>query len=87
MSQAVAFLRRVPPAVAWRVEAQTRGARQRARELTAPVRVRPNFLIIGALKGGTTSLHRYLSDHPAVYCSSRKEVHYFSLTYPLGERW
>jgi len=87
MSQAVDFLRRVPPAVAWRVELRTRGARQRARELTAPARLRPNFLIIGALKGGTTSLHRYLSDHPAVHCSSRKEVRYFSLTYPLGERW
>ena len=87
MSQAVDFLRRVPPAVAWRVEARTRGARQRARELSATARVRPSFLIIGALKGGTTSLHRYLSDHPAVYCSGRKEVHYFSLTYPLGERW
>ena len=87
MSQAVDFLRRVPPAVAWRVEERTRGARQRARELTAPARVRPNFLIIGALKGGTTSLHRYLSDHPAVYCSTRKEVHYFSLRYHHGERW
>jgi hypothetical protein len=87
MSQAAAFLRRVPPAIAWRVEARTRGLRQRTREVTAPVRVAPNFLIIGALKAGTTSLHRYLSDHPAVHCSSRKEVHYFSLTYPLGERW
>ena len=87
MSQAVDFLRRVPPAVAWRVEARTRDLRQRARELSAPARLRPNFLIIGALKGGTTSLHRYLSEHPAVYCSTRKEVHYFSLTYPLGERW
>jgi len=87
MSQTAAFLRRVPPAVAWRVEARTRGLRQRARVMSAPVRVRPNFLIIGALKAGTTSLHRYLSDHPAVHCSSRKEVHYFSLGYPLGERW
>jgi Sulfotransferase domain len=87
MSQAVDFLRRVPPAVAWRVETRTRDARQRARELTAPMRMRPNFLIIGALKGGTTSLHRYLSGHPAVHCSSRKEVHYFSLTYSHGEHW
>jgi Sulfotransferase domain len=87
MSKATAFVRRVPPAVAWRVEARTRRARQRAREATAPVRLRPNFLIIGALKAGTTSLHRYLSDHPAVHCSRTKEVHYFSLKYPLGERW
>ena len=49
MSQAVDFLRRVPPAVAWRVEARTRGARQRARELSATARVRPSFLIIGVV--------------------------------------
>jgi len=87
MSQAVDFLRRVPPAVAWRVEVRTRGARQRARELTAPARVRPNFLVIGTLKGGTTSLHRYLIEHPAVFCPEWKELHYFSLRYALGERW
>jgi hypothetical protein len=49
--------------------------------------VRPTFLVIGALKSGTTSLHRYLSEHPAVLSANTKEVHYFSLKYPLGERW
>ena len=61
--------------------------RERARKATAPVRLRPNFLVIGAQKAGTTALHGYLSEHPAVFCTSRKELHYFSLTYPLGERW
>jgi hypothetical protein len=27
----------------------------------------PNFLIIGAAKSGTTSLCRYLRDHPQVF--------------------
>jgi len=27
----------------------------------------PNFLVIGAAKSGTTSLHRYLSQHPEIY--------------------
>ncbi len=38
----------------------------------------PNFLIIGAAKSGTTALYRYLSDHPKIFMSSRKELHYFS---------
>lgn len=39
----------------------------------------PTFLIIGAQKGGTTSLHEYLADHPDIGGSFTKEVHYFSL--------
>jgi hypothetical protein len=38
----------------------------------------PNFLIIGAAKAGTTSLHRYLQQHPAVYMSPRKEPNFFA---------
>lgn len=38
----------------------------------------PNFLIIGAAKSGTTSLHEYLSQHPEVFMSSPKEPHYFA---------
>ncbi len=38
----------------------------------------PNFLIIGAMKCGTTSLHDYLGLHPNIYTSTPKEVHYFS---------
>ena len=38
----------------------------------------PNFLIIGAAKSGTTALYRYLYDHPEIYMSERKELHYFS---------
>ena len=37
----------------------------------------PNFLIIGAMKAGTTSLHHYLSAHPEVFMSRTKELHYF----------
>lgn len=87
MRRAVEFIRRVPPAVAWRVEARTRGARERARKATAPVRLRPTFLVIGAQKAGTTALHGYLRQHPAVFSPEWKELHYFSLKYPLGEHW
>ncbi|MGH2754845.1 MAG: sulfotransferase family protein [Actinomycetota bacterium] len=37
----------------------------------------PNFLNIGTMKGGTTSLFRYLDAHPDVYMPSAKELHYF----------
>ncbi len=38
----------------------------------------PNFLVIGAPKSGTTSLHNYLSQHPDIYMSSAKEPHFFA---------
>lgn len=51
------------------------------------MRLRPTFLVLGAQKSGTTSLHRYLSEHPAVLRASPKEVRYFSRTYDRGESW
>jgi hypothetical protein len=51
------------------------------------VRLRPTFLLIGAQKAGTTSLHRYLSDHPAVLTASVKEVRYFNRFYARGDEW
>jgi hypothetical protein len=39
---------------------------------------RPNFFIIGAPKCGTTSLARYLGDHPHVFVTTPKEPCYFS---------
>ena len=38
----------------------------------------PNFFIIGVVKGGTTSLYHYLSQHPKVYMSPIKETNHFS---------
>lgn len=37
----------------------------------------PNFLIIGASKCGTTSLHRYLDQHPEVFMCPVKEPCFF----------
>ncbi|MDA8988727.1 sulfotransferase domain-containing protein [bacterium] len=37
----------------------------------------PDFLVIGAPKCGTTSLHHYLSAHPEICMPAEKEVHYF----------
>ncbi len=38
----------------------------------------PNFLIVGAPKAGTTSLHQYLSQHPEIFMSNPKELNFFS---------
>ncbi len=35
---------------------------------------KPNFLLVGAAKCGTTSLYRYLKAHPDVYLPTRKET-------------
>ena len=49
--------------------------------------LKPSFLIIGAQKAGTTSLFRYLLQHPDVKAPTRKQVHFFDLNFSHGERW
>ncbi len=39
----------------------------------------PDFVVIGAQKAGTTSLHGALGQHPRVMLPAAKEVHYFTL--------
>jgi hypothetical protein len=39
--------------------------------------MKPNFLIIGAAKCGTTSMHRYLSQHPDIFMPGWKEPSFF----------
>lgn len=52
------------------------------------LRARPDFLIIGAQKAATTSLHRYLTEHPDLRpASGPKELHYFYLYYHRGPAW
>ncbi|MFO7955055.1 sulfotransferase family protein [Thioalkalivibrio sp.] len=46
-------------------------------EATWSKRGLPDFIIIGAQKSGTTSLYAYLSQHPQLFPSSTKEVHFF----------
>jgi sulfotransferase family protein len=57
------------------------------RRATSGIRVLPDFIIIGAQKCGTTSLHHYLSTHPSVAPAARKEVHYFDWAFKQGTGW
>jgi hypothetical protein len=50
------------------------------------LRVLPDFLILGAARGGTTSLFNYLAGHPQV-AADVKEIHYFDNQYSKGPRW
>ena len=47
----------------------------------------PDFIIIGAQRGGTTSLHAYLSAHPQVVTAATKELHFLTDRYERGLDW
>lgn len=47
----------------------------------------PKFIVIGAQKCGTTSLHHYLDAHPEILMSRPKEIHFFSHYWQYGLEW
>ncbi|MDQ4131308.1 MAG: sulfotransferase domain-containing protein [Actinomycetota bacterium] len=47
----------------------------------------PTFLIIGAQRAGTTSLTRYLDEHPQIYMYRAKEARFFDRHYGRGLDW
>lgn len=55
--------------------------------LTGCFHVLPDFLIIGFVKCGTTSLYEYLLQHPSVYPPIGKEIDYFDRLYHRGLNW
>ena len=57
------------------------------RRVDAGRRMLPGFVILGAQKAGTTSLFKYLSQHPQVRSPMKKEVHYFDLNFSKGSTW
>lgn len=59
------------------------------RRLTAGRRALPNLVIAGCQRCGTTSLYRYLVEHPLIVGPVWKEVHYFnrSCNYEKGMSW
>jgi len=54
---------------------------------TASLRYEPSFLIIGGIRCGTTSLVRYLEQHPAIRIPATKEVHYFDWNSNRSTAW
>jgi len=62
-------------------------ARALARRRSSGQRMLPSFLIIGGQRCGTTSLYRYLCEHPDVVEPIGKELHYFSYKYTKSTPW
>ena len=54
------------------------------RNITSPIRILPDFLIAGFNKSGTNSLFEYMGQHPNIKNESRREIHYFTLSYWRG---
>ena len=57
------------------------------RLITASMRAIPDYLIIGVQKAGTTSLYKYLKQHPNVQPVFSKEVHFFDRHFDKGLDW
>lgn len=83
--------RRVPELVKKQLSMRSRTrvahARLRLRAPTAGQRMLPDFLVIGTMRGGTSSLYKYLSGHPDVAPPLRKEVEYFTRYFERGPAW
>ena len=47
----------------------------------------PGFVVIGAIRSGTTSLARYLGAHPGLYMAEQKEVRFFNRNHVEGLEW
>ena len=58
-----------------------------SRLATAHLRALPDYILVGGMKCGTTSLFQYLQQHPGVSEVYVEEVHYFDLNYGRGLNW
>ena len=50
-------------------------------------RTLPTFLIIGAMKCGTSTLHAHLASHPDTFAPQQKELHFFNQRFLRGLPW
>jgi hypothetical protein len=55
--------------------------------VTSALRPLPDFIIIGAQKGGTTSLYDYVVQHPDVRAAVGKGLHFFDEHHARGAAW
>lgn len=74
------------------VRAGAKRAIRRAGEATASLRPLPDFLIVGAKRGGTTSFMNYLQQHDGIVelfprLEKIKGLYFFDEQYERGEQW
>lgn len=91
MRQSIYSLRRSTPD--W-VKTTLNPSILRLRQVNWQNRCLPDFIVIGAQKSGTTSLHSYLSQHPQLTAGYKKEIHFFDGgldpkvdSYQKGQAW
>ena len=55
--------------------------------ITGPLRVLPDFIMIGSMKCGTTSLYYDICEHPCVSPAAYDEIGFFDSNFHLGLNW
>tara|TARA_B110000196_G_C21089062_1_gene636591 strand:+ start:372 stop:1208 length:837 start_codon:yes stop_codon:yes gene_type:complete len=55
--------------------------------ITASTRVLPNFIIVGTVRSGTTSLYYNICEHPSINSAAYDEIGFFDSNYHLGMNW
>ena len=55
--------------------------------MTASMRVLPDFIIIGSMKCGTTSLYYDICEHPCTLAAAYDEIGFFDSNFHLGINW
>ena len=55
--------------------------------ITGPLRVLPDFIIIGSMKCGTTSLYYDICEHPCTIAAAYDEIGFFDSNFHLGLNW
>lgn len=63
--------------LAWPFKGRTHNDREEEANGSKPVEARPDFLCVGAQKGGTSWLYQQLAAHPEFWMPPIKELHYF----------
>ena len=58
-----------------------------ARRIVGAPRAMPDFIVIGAQKSGTSSMFKYLLQHPQILAPIYKELYYFDRHYERGLAW
>ena len=55
--------------------------------ISSPIRIFPDFLIIGAVRSGTTSLYYDICEHKCVLPAAYDEIGFFDSNFELGFHW
>ena len=55
--------------------------------ITASSRVLPDFIIIGTVRSGSTSLYYNICEHPSVLSADYDEIGFFDSNFHLGIEW